>query len=680
MTVRGHQLAIDWSQRGTYAGTLEDVSSYVTGDIEISWGRNVEGEVTLASTSGSMTFELTNDSRAFSQENVGSPIAANILPGRAVRYQATMTGGSGTLSSQSWSTAGTSGWTAPDGGTLTRVASPSEDGNGAAQFVPPGAVATTSIRDISRRLQAWAPHTVSFRVLSSAGWSDVGAVIDWSDATGAYVSTSGLGSPTTCPAGVWTTVASAPLTPPANAVTMVPRLRIGSTPVSSNTFTIDSAQVTWAYPTDGQTYTLLQGVLDEIADEGDRIATFTGTALDGWGRPGAERLSTPLYRGLRTGDAIGLVLDAIGWTGSREIDAGATVMPWWWAEGDDAATAITKIVHSEGAPAIAYVRGGTFVFKDRHHRLTSSRSTTSQGIYTHIIPASTGPGGDFKIEAGSFSYNHGLGQIVNSATFAVDVRTLQPLAEVWTSEDPVSIAAGTSAQFTIQADSAPFIGAIVPSVAEGDIVLQSGAVSGVTLSRTSGQSAILTITCSGDTVITRLALRAYAAAVSRTVQVNARDQGSIGRFGTKEWPSEAAPSWAGPYDAQAIASRVVTLYATYRPTLTFTVVALDVNYLAEILDARVSDRITVRNDQRGINSDFMIERLSHRITKLGIMHRLTITCQAIEPTQPTTPLTFDVAGRGFNDGRFSVDGIDNAGSMLRFDVAGQGFNQGVFAN
>ena len=121
---------------------------------------------------------------------------------------------------------------------------------------------------------------------------------------------------------------------------------------------------------------LLSGVTESVeVDPAGKHVTFD--VLDAWGRPGAERLSTPLYSGVRTGTAIGLVLDAIGWTGGRDIDAGATHIAWWWAEDEDAATAIDKLVASEGPPAIAYVQGGTFVFRDRHHRITRSASARS---------------------------------------------------------------------------------------------------------------------------------------------------------------------------------------------------------------------------------------------------------------------------------------------------------------
>lgn len=519
MTVRGHQLAIDWSQQGTYANALEDVSSYVRqGVIEIAWGRKVEGEITLSTTSGTLTFELDNGSQQFSPENGSSAITGKVLPGRAVRYQVT------------------------------------------------------------------------------------------------------------------------------NA---------------------------------GTTYTLLAGLLDDFSIETDVTTVFSGSALDGWGRPGALTISTQLYNGIRTGDAIGVVLDAIGWTGGRDIDPGATYMPWWWEEGTDAATAINRLVASEGPPAIAYVEGGTFVFKDRHHRLFDARSQTSQGLFTHIVPAGSGPPGDFKIEANTFQYDHGIKTIVNTANFAVEIRMPQAPAEVWVKEDPVTLASGETVSVTVQAND-PFMNALAPDTTNS-IDIQSGALSAVSLSRTSGQSTLLTVTASTDTVINRIAVIANPVTVSRTVQVTASDISSQGIFGVREWPEDAFPVWAGPYDAQALADKIVATYATYRPTITFTIVGLDATYLNQIMTTRISDRITVRNDKRGINAEFMVERLVHRITNLGILHRLEITCQATEPVQTTNALTFDVAGKGFNDGAFAVDGIDSATTAFRFDVDGVGFNQGVFA-
>lgn len=415
-------------------------------------------------------------------------------------------------------------------------------------------------------------------------------------------------------------------------------------------------------------YTLLEGVVDRLSvDSSAPAKDVSVSVLDAWGRPGAEKLSTPLYSGLRTGDAIHLILDAIGWSGGRDIDPGATLMPWWWAEGEDAATAVDKLVDSEGPPAIAYVQGGVFVFRDRHHRILRANSQTSQGTYTHIVPAFSGPADDFKMEAKTFSYDHGLDQIVNTVQLSVPVRTAGLFGEVWSSDDPITLTAGETVEIHAEASTA-FLDATVSSTVE------FGTVS-VGQSRTSGQSLVITLAATTNALVSRLAVVARPVSVTRSVKVSAIDAGSAARYETRTWPTDLP--WANHHDAKAIAQRIVAVYATNRPTVTFTIVGLDDRYLAAMMALKISDRITVRNDVVGVNADFIVERLVHRIKKLQL-HRLEISAQIADPTQPTNAFTFGVAGKGFNDGKFAIDGIDSATTMFRFDIAGQGFNQGVF--
>ncbi len=433
---------------------------------------------------------------------------------------------------------------------------------------------------------------------------------------------------------------------------------------------------------DGTIYTLHHGILDTVdADPNAAAKTFTGGSLDAWGLAGGTKLSTPVYQGLRTGDAIGYILDAAGWTGPRDLDPGATVMPFWWAEDEDAAAAVDKLVRSEGPPAAVYVEAGVFVFRDRHHRITRSASTTSQGTYTHIEPAGSGPAGDFKVEKGSFSYDHGLANIANSVSFAVAQRTAGDLAEVWASEDPITLASGETATFFAQA-SDPFLNAQTPEL-DVDYTVESGTVT-VDVSRTSGQSTILTVTATSDAVVTRLALRASPVAVARTVKVTASDQASISKHGLRTWPEDDV-GFANAYDAQAIAHRIVAVYATNRPVVTFTIAhvyggPIPARYLTQIVQRRLADRVTVRNDALDVNTDFIVERIVHTVRKLGAIHRMELACSVVDPAQPANVFTFNLAGSGFNDGAFGVDGIDNPSTVFRFDVAGQGFNQGFFGN
>lgn len=425
------------------------------------------------------------------------------------------------------------------------------------------------------------------------------------------------------------------------------------------------------------TTTIFAGVLDELnVDPNAAAKTFTGDVLDLWGRLGAEVLSTPLYSGLRTGEAIGLILDAIGWTGDRDLDPGATFMPWWWEEGTDAATAVDKLVESEGPPAIAYVQGGTFIFRDRHHRTSRAASLTSQGTYTHAVPAGSGPVGSFKVLRNSFAYDHGLRHIVNSVTFIVDERLPGDVEEIWSTDTPITLAAGQVLPIEVEANN-PFLNAVPPEVGvdwDADVAIT------VDLSRTSGQSTTLTVTATGGAaVITRLALRAVSVPVVRTVKVDEEDVSSIGMHTRQTWPKDRLP-WANVYDARAVAERIVAVYATNRPTVTLSIANLDDDYMTQILARRISDRVTVINDEMGLDADFIVERITHTIRKLGGIHRLELGCQVADPVQPSNIFTFDVAGKGFNDGAFGVDGIDDPDTTLMFDIAGRGFNDGVFAS
>ena len=670
MTVRGYTLAVDWSRNGSFTGPLGDVSGYVLDqpELEISFGRE-RTQAAADTSAGKLTFALRNDERLFSPENASSPIVGKIAPGCRARFD---------------------------------------------------------------------------------------------------------------------------------------KLH------------------------NGTLYTLFDGVLDECeVDPAAPANDFTATVLDAWGRPNGETLSTPLYSGIRTGTAIELVLDAIGWTGGRDVDPGATVMPWWWEEGTDAATAVDKLVRSEGPPAIAYVQGGTFFFRDRHHRITDARSNTgaatiasydfeagvadynnangctitsttaqartgarsglmtvvgsppqayvrptvdigvnvgrqyratmwvysptattvlaaldwsnasgylsgsypsfavpattwtqltvsatapagatrtafgptltsptagtllylddvtfeqvdaTQGTFTHITPTGTGPTGDFKVLEDSFMYNHGLRHIANTVTFSVQQRAAGDLVEVWSTDTPIVLAAGESTAIEASAPD-PFFNAVAP-VADVDYELQFGTVT-VGLSRTSGQSALITLTAGGTPAqLNRLALRANPVPVVRTVKVSEEDASSIGAYGRQAWPVDAP--WANVLDARSIAQRIVSTYATNRPVVQFKIDGvLSGSYLTQVLARQISDRITVRNDELGVNRDFIIERIAHAVSGLGTRHTVEFTCEVTDPLQPSNVFTFNVAGLGFDQGAFGAYGIDSATTMFRFDTAGQGFNQGTFAS
>lgn len=130
-------------------------------------------------------------------------------------------------------------------------------------------------------------------------------------------------------------------------------------------------------------YPLFTGRVDDLdvhPDRGDRSIDIT--ALDLLSLLQGVKISTELYQAQRTGALMGIILDQVGWTGPRDLDLGATFVPWWWLEEADAFGAMTDLLASEGPPSIAYVApDGTFIFRDRHHRLLRAASLAPQAVF-----------------------------------------------------------------------------------------------------------------------------------------------------------------------------------------------------------------------------------------------------------------------------------------------------------
>jgi hypothetical protein len=470
-----------------------------------------------------------------------------------------------------------------------------------------------------------------------------------------------------------------------------------SSPIAGDVLPGVPARLRARNPVDGSAMTVFQGPISEFeVDPTAPAKDFTAVCSDGWGKPGDTKLSMPVYQGKRTGDLIQLILDEIGWPGQayRAIDWGATVIPFWWAEDVDAQTAIQDLVHSEGTPSMAWVENGVFNFRDRHHRVTLAPSLTSQGTYTHTIPAGAVPN-DHKILAGSFRYNHGLDHIVNTATLEVTPRVPDVLQVVWSTDDPIMLSANESTTLIIRTDD-PFIDLQTPSAAfdsNGNGIIESdydeaiGSLASVSLSRTSGQSAFLTITAgiSGVLLDTGIKVRGRPLKQGPARLLTSSDPTSQAVYGDQDWGG-AAP-WAYYYDADAIVDRLVTVYSQPAPSVTFDIDgSLDSDTLWRILNTHLSDRITVRNDELGLNADYMIEQVSHTVKRLGDQHILTVGAQIAESYQASQPFTFDTATptvNGFGNGRFGLSaGGMNPATMFRFDTASpttQGFGNGVFA-
>lgn len=418
-------------------------------------------------------------------------------------------------------------------------------------------------------------------------------------------------------------------------------------------------------------YTLFVGHTDDSPINPDlNSRTVSLSLLDSLAALRGQSISTPLYSGIRTGDAVNYILDVAGWPAElRDIDSGATVIPWWWEDDTDMMDALEKVVRSEGPPAVVTVgSSGEIIFRDRHHRLTEARTLTPQSVWR----GSEGRGEP--VMSVPFSYDEAWRNIVNSGTVSVDVRTVQPLQAVWTSDATISLSAGEERIINASA-SDPFYDAVTP--ADGvDLTTKSGSVT-VRLMRTSGVSVgIVLAAVGGDAIISNLRLWAYPVTSAYTVQVSASDSQSVAEFGARSFQGDLP--WCSEYDAAAVLSTVVSQRAHPLPVVTARfVVGRNGPRAGAILPRDLSDRVTVVESETMLDDDFYIESIQHELTS-DVDHAVTFGLEAC-PIPVTPVMRFDTAGQGFGTGKFG-SGLDDPATMFRFDgIVGHRFDSGVFA-
>jgi hypothetical protein len=376
----------------------------------------------------------------------------------------------------------------------------------------------------------------------------------------------------------------------------------------------------------GVTTTMLRAQLDDSNPQPDREQRYLAmTCIDPLGTLKGVSVSTGLYRGLRTGEAVALLLDAAGWPLTlRDIEVGATVMPYWWLDNEDAFDALLDLVYSEGPPALVTVdTQGRIVFRSRHHRLQSAASTTVQSTWrsSGIEPMVSAPA----------SYNDGWKEIVNTVNFSVPQRVLSgDVTAVWSSQGQLGIASGETISVIAQGNN-PFMNAVVP-VAGTDFTLVSGTVI-VTISKTSGLSTTIGIQAiSGPAVIADLSLRAQSVDTVSTVQLSAVDGASVIKYGPRALPDSRDPKWASIGDAQAIQNIILTQRGDRLPTITVSMVSANNTRLTQQLTRNLSDRVHMVESHTGLDADCFIEQISHTITQGGAEHRTTFGLEKA-PTQ-----------------------------------------------
>lgn len=307
----------------------------------------------------------------------------------------------------------------------------------------------------------------------------------------------------------------------------------------------------------------------------------------------------------------------------RDLDTGRSTLSYWWLDDEDAMAALVALKATEGPGAAIYEDGtGAIVFRDRQKRLTASRSTVSQTTFR------TAAGATEPLASLPFAYDPGTRDVVNDVTVEVKSRTVQAIQTVWTLGSTITLAAGETRKYLARGGQTtdittgqyigPFTGAVAPTSGAGDYTVTAGSlVSSPTLDRTSGASVTLTVGPAGASgaTITGMRLRAQPVTVSATTPVRSTIDASTSQtaFGVRTFPLPIRQEIA-INDAQDLCNAIVGFQQNGRSTVLFTVRGIHgAARLTAALAREVSDRVTVIHAASGLNADFYIESIAHRV-------------------------------------------------------------------
>lgn len=656
-----YKIQIDWDADGFMED--DDVTSRTLerGGLTMEYGRDQARSLSPMA-AGRASLEISNRSRDYSPDNLASPLYGKLIQARPLRIQAILDPDPLNLNPLFGSDV--SDWTASASASIahsTSVVHP--DGNGSMQLTPDGGSAGGAGSGLFA-VTGGESYVASMWAYSEEGYDGgVTVLIKWYT-TGEVFLSSDQGTLIELPADEWVETGDTFTAPQTAEFAAVWAWQPG-TPAGTDVWYAWNVRMSPAY----NVSTLFRGHTDEFTVQPmpqDRSVAITG--LDAIAMLQGAKVTTELHDSIQTGEAIGYILDALGWPeDKRDLDPGATTVRWWWVEDGDAFEAIEDLVRSEGPGAIVHADAhGRIVFRDRHHRVFSDASRFAQ---TTLVDSSE----DGEPAFSEFDYDHGWRDVVNSV--AIQVEELGPsatLETVWESESIVSIGANDTLVRQLTLDN-PVINP------EASFTTLSGSVS-ASITVDSGQTITLSLSAgSGGGLVTDLVVLAQPVDTRRSYTVLTEDSASIAAYGLRSQTYDVP--WAGVHDAEAIGQLVIDASAQRRPIVTVKLRSgtwTETERLRQQLSRNISDRVHVREPETQVDHGFFIEKISHSMDSAGLLIETTFGMERAI-LQADNVFRFDDDDHGFNDGVFASVGLTDPETLFRFDTTGQGFDDGVFA-
>ena len=374
-----------------------------------------------------------------------------------------------------------------------------------------------------------------------------------------------------------------------------------------------------------------RGYLTKITPVADRGGDSTAIleATGPLGQVNLDQVAVPMVTSQRTDQVIDDILDAAGWgAGSsyRTMGTGLTTITRYWADRIYTVQALQAIESAEGG-FIRESKDGKIIFENRHHRISGAR-LTSQATYSDAAGASLPYTGVVQDDVFPHIFNIFESDVQTYTTGSVAV--LWTLSETGASSPP--IIAGVATTYTARyptagsATTGGGVGTWTTTAATTDMTANSAADGsgsnltssiGISVSKGSETMAV-TLTNNGSVTayITKLQARGTPITSDDPVAIRAEDSTSQTAYGKRTWPSKTRYV---PDTGEALdwANFNLSIYKDPTPVLKLTYIAnRDQAGLNEMINRDVSDRVTVRangNANLGLNRDFFVEAISHRI-------------------------------------------------------------------
>ena len=355
-----------------------------------------------------------------------------------------------------------------------------------------------------------------------------------------------------------------------------------------------------------------------------------------------RKVSIALQQNKTTDQLIGTVLTEAGWPpGDVVSDTGLTTLKWFQTGGKvDVLSSLREIEAAEFG-FLNENKVGQIIFHNRHHRMNTSVSITSQATLTDA------PAGALRYNA--IKQQDPLKEIFNIIEASVRGFTTQAQAVLWTlSEgsatlDSPPIEAGETKVFWAQYPNpnSPTQGKFVQDwttlVATTDYTAND-AVGGTGNDLTGNCTVVLTkfdnamkISISHNAVqkayMTFLQARGTPVYENDPVVVKAEDSTSKTKYGERTFP--IGSRWIpGTDEATDYTNFILGIYKSPRPVLRLTVNAeMSAAAISFAANREVSDRVSVVASgaaDLGVAEDFFIEAMTHRVTNGGRTHKLDL--------------------------------------------------------